>query len=210
MPADEQDPSPYFDELRVHHEHILEALLPGHTETSDVYDDSNHPRLGVDHSSSATSSLRGIEASKAFNFNDPSSATPTSSITANSGSQPSRSATRDPLAIKPQFNLDSAERLLATFREDMLPHFPVIVLPDDHDVRSLARHTPFVLLAILAVTSSSSSLQGHNLYDEEFRKVLGLKLVAASSLEMLQGLLIYCAWCVIAPFLPSQSTFLPV
>ena len=197
MPADEEeDLSPYFDELRIHHEHMLEAFLPGYTGTSDAYYDSNLPRSGVDHSPSAMSSLRGRDESEAFNFNDPSSVTPNSSTTANSGSRPSRPAIRDPLAIKPQFNLDSAERLLATFREDMLLHFPVIVLPDDYDVRLLARNTPFILLAILAVTSSSSSLHGHNLYDEEFRKVLGLKFVAASerSLEMLQGLLIYCAW----------------
>lgn len=62
----------------------------------------------------------------------------------------------------------------------------------------MARSAPFVLLAILAVSSYASSPQGHSLYDEEFRKVLGLKFVTASerSLEMLQGLLIYCAWYV--------------
>lgn len=61
-----------------------------------------------------------------------------------------------------------------------------------------------MLLAILAVASYSTSPQGHSLYDEEFRKVLGLKFVTASerSLEMLQGLLIYCAWWVF--FFPSS------
>ena len=90
------------------------------------------------------------------------------------------------LGIKPQFNLDSASKLLASFRH-MLPHLPCLVLPEDVDVRSLARGAPFVLLAILAVTSCSSSLQGHSLYDEEFRKVLGLKFVAGGerSLELL-------------------------
>ncbi|KAJ2969630.1 hypothetical protein NUW58_g9941 [Xylaria curta] len=99
------------------------------------------------------------------------------------------------LGIKPQFNLDSATKLLVSFR-DMLPHLPCLVLPEDADVRSLARNSPFILLAILAVTSCSSSLQGHSLYDEEFRKVLGLKFVAGGerSLELLQGVLIYCAW----------------
>ena len=99
------------------------------------------------------------------------------------------------LGIKPQFNLDSAAKLLESFRE-MLPHMPCLVLPENLDVRLLARKSPFVLLAILAVTSCSSSLQGHSLYDEEFRKVLGLKFVAGGerSLELLQGILIYCAW----------------
>jgi hypothetical protein len=60
----------------------------------------------------------------------------------------------------------------------------------------MAQTRPFVLLAILAATSGLQSLYGHNLYDEEFRKILALKFVAGGerSLELLQGLLIYCAW----------------
>jgi len=59
-----------------------------------------------------------------------------------------------------------------------------------------------VLLAILASASGCRTVQGHGLYDEEFRKVLGLKYVAGGErcLEMLQGLLVYCAWWVPIPF----------
>ncbi|KAG7113075.1 Transcription factor himD like protein [Verticillium longisporum] len=99
------------------------------------------------------------------------------------------------VGLKPQFNLNLAASLLTSFRR-MLPHFPCIVLPDDATVPSLAKSRPFVLLAILSVASGAASLQGHTLYDEEFRKVLGLKFVAGGerSLELLQGLLIYTAW----------------
>ncbi|KAF4333652.1 hypothetical protein FBEOM_12522 [Fusarium beomiforme] len=99
------------------------------------------------------------------------------------------------LHAKPQFNLDSAESLLVSFR-GMLAHYPVIVLKPDETVASLAATRPFVLLAILAAASGSRTLQGHTLYDEEFRKVLGLKFVAGGerSMELLQGILIYCAW----------------
>ncbi|KAM0322718.1 hypothetical protein ACHAQA_009309 [Verticillium albo-atrum] len=99
------------------------------------------------------------------------------------------------VGLKPQFNLDLAADLLTSFRR-MLPHFPCIVLPEDATVPSLAKSRPFVLLAILSVASGAASLQGHTLYDEEFRKVLGLKFVAGGerSLELLQGLLIYTAW----------------
>ncbi|KAK1240982.1 hypothetical protein MKX08_000956 [Trichoderma sp. CBMAI-0020] len=99
------------------------------------------------------------------------------------------------LHAKPQFNLESAESLLASFRR-MLFHFPCIdFLPED-TVLTLAASRPFVLLAILAAASGSRTLQGHSLYDEEFRKVLGLKFVAGGerSIELLQGTLIYCAW----------------
>jgi len=121
-------------------------------------------------------------------------------------------------AMQPQFNVDSAADLLGAFQKALLPHFPCIVLSspsttgdddddDDDDeaekegeeevtVASLARTRPFVLLAILSAASGSRTLQGHSLYDEEFRKILGLKFVAGGerTLELLLGLLIYCAW----------------
>ncbi|KAH8653296.1 hypothetical protein BGZ61DRAFT_468144 [Ilyonectria robusta] len=99
------------------------------------------------------------------------------------------------LHAKPQFNLESADDLLKSFRV-MLPYFPCIDLKPEVTVLSLAASRPFVLLAILAAASGSRTLQGHNLYDEEFRKVLGLKVVAGGerSIELLQGMLIYCAW----------------
>lgn len=101
------------------------------------------------------------------------------------------------LHAKPQFNLVSAESLLKSFRS-MIPHFPCILLPADASVQHLAATQPFVLLAILSAASGSRTLQGHSLYDEEFRKVLGLKFVAGGerSIELLQGLLIYCAWYI--------------
>jgi hypothetical protein len=96
---------------------------------------------------------------------------------------------------QPQFNVDSAESLLHSFRS-MLPHFPCINLRQEDTVSSLAASQPFVLLAILAAASGSRTLQGNGLYDEEFRKVLGLKVVAGGerSIQLLQGMLIYCAW----------------
>lgn len=96
---------------------------------------------------------------------------------------------------KPQFNLASAESLLESFRS-MLNHLPCIYLPSSATVPQLAAQKPFLLLAILAAASGSKTLQGHSLYDAEFRKVLGLKFVAGGerSLELLQGLIIYCAW----------------
>ncbi|KFA49728.1 hypothetical protein S40293_01424 [Stachybotrys chartarum IBT 40293] len=111
---------------------------------------------------------------------------------------PASSAQSQPiqdLHTKPRFNRASAESLLAAFHT-MLINCPCIVLPADITVSQLAATKPFVLLAILAAASGSKTLQGHMLYDEEFRKVLGLKFVAGGerSLELLQGILIYCAW----------------
>lgn len=96
---------------------------------------------------------------------------------------------------KPQFNLASAESLLKSFH-NMLPQFPCLVVPPDATIPVLAATRPFVLLAILAAASGSKTLQGHSLYDAEFRKVLALKFVAGGerNIPLLQGLLVYCAW----------------
>ncbi|CCC07682.1 unnamed protein product [Sordaria macrospora k-hell] len=114
------------------------------------------------------------------------------------------------LSVQPQFNVDSASQLLNTFQKVMVWHFPCVLVDhvsvcndDENEVKleeatvaSLARERPFVLLAVLAAASSTRTLQGHSLYDEEFRKILGLKFVAGGerSLELLQGLAAYVAW----------------
>jgi hypothetical protein len=100
------------------------------------------------------------------------------------------------LGLQPQFNLDSAGKLLSTFREVMLSHFHCVVVREEDTVASMAKERPFVLLAVLAAASGSRTLQGHSLYDEEFRKILGLKFVAGGerSVELLQGLVVYIAW----------------
>lgn len=96
---------------------------------------------------------------------------------------------------KPQFNAASAQSLLETFG-GMLKNLPFLDICNGTTVPQLASTHPFALLAILTVASGLSSVQTHSLYDEEFLKVLGLKYVSGgdSSLELLQALLIYCAW----------------
>lgn len=95
---------------------------------------------------------------------------------------------------RPQFNTASAQELLGTF-SNMLGNLPFIRLSHDCTIPQLASTQPFVLLAILTVTSGSGSVQKHSLYDDEFLKILGLKYVSGDGgLELLRGLLIYCAW----------------
>ncbi|KAJ3496294.1 hypothetical protein NLG97_g2753 [Lecanicillium saksenae] len=98
---------------------------------------------------------------------------------------------------KPQFNTASAQELLETFTT-ILGNLPFIRIPRGCTIPQLAATQPFVLLAVLTVTSGSGSVQKHSLYDDEFLKILGLKYVSggdgSGSLELLQGLLVYCAW----------------
>ena len=96
---------------------------------------------------------------------------------------------------KPLFNLASAESLLKSFQA-MTSYFPFMVLPPETSVAELSASQPFLLLAMLAAASGLRSVQGHSLYDEEFRKVLGMKYVADGerNIEILQAIMIYCAW----------------
>ncbi|KAH7047310.1 hypothetical protein B0J12DRAFT_666307 [Macrophomina phaseolina] len=107
----------------------------------------------------------------------------------------SNGSTMRGISIPAQFSLDSALALLSSFRH-MLPNYPCVALPEEASVPSLAREQPFLLLAMLAAASGSRTLNGHGLYDEEFRKMLAFRYVMAGerSLELLQGLIIYCAW----------------
>lgn len=171
----DEDPAATFDALRETHEGIIDSLVLHDEHGPDI--NSRESLLGTDDPPSSVSG-----GSRAFSTSTRSEAAPRSTHAFSS--------------IQPQFNLDSATSLLLSFREGMLPCFPVVELPPDTTVPALARDRPFILLAILAAASAGRSLQGHNLYDEEFRKVLGLKFVSncERSLELLVGLLIYCAW----------------
>lgn len=121
--------------------------------------------------------------------------TPSQSASQSSSSAQSQSRSVFESWRKPQFNMASAESLLRNF-SSMLEYIPFIVLPADSTVTQVAASKPFILLAILTVSSRSRPVQKHSLYDEEFLRVLGLKYVSGGerSLQLLQGLLIYCSW----------------
>ncbi|KAL6798105.1 hypothetical protein J3E68DRAFT_399032 [Trichoderma sp. SZMC 28012] len=121
--------------------------------------------------------------------------TPSQSASASQSSSSTQSRSVFESWRKPQFNMASAESLLRNF-SSMLEYIPFIVLPADSTVTQVAATKPFILLAILTVSSRSRPVQKHSLYDEEFLRVLGLKYVSGGerSLQLLQGLLIYCSW----------------
>ncbi|KAK0737479.1 hypothetical protein B0T21DRAFT_450605 [Apiosordaria backusii] len=220
MPADD-DVTDSFEVLRLAHESSVNNLVP-HISSGDDDDDDDEPIYDYDYDGTGTqesnmdwlnnsehhasASNCGSVASHASSLpvgasalsTPPSSTAPTSNSgggTAGKFKQKSRMVAS--LGLQPQFNVDSAGKLLATFMGVMLNHFHCLVIdPEKDTVASLAKERPFVLLAVLAAASGSRTLQGHSLYDEEFRKILGLKFVAGGerSLELLQGLVVYVAW----------------
>jgi hypothetical protein len=87
-----------------------------------------------------------------------------------------------------------AEQLLLAFR-GKAPFFPFVEVSPESTVPSLARNSPFLLLAILTVASSSDPKLRHQM-DHEFRRILSTKVIVEGqkSLDFLQGMLVYIAW----------------
>ena len=202
MPADD-DITDSLDALRLTHEHGLAMLVPDDLSDDDDYDeDAGSYSYDQD---MADRDMDQVSSSSLVMVTPPGSGG--SSVAAScqgqqqhlgceKGGGSRKARTLASLRLQPQFNLDSAGGLLATFRGVMLRHFHCVVVGEGDTVESMARERPFVLLAVLAAASGSRTLQGHSLYDEEFRKILGLKFVAGGerTAELLQGLVVYLAW----------------
>ncbi|KAM3068537.1 hypothetical protein ACMFMG_011068 [Clarireedia jacksonii] len=93
-----------------------------------------------------------------------------------------------------KITLTQATHLLYTFLPK-LSFFPFITLPTNPKISTLSKTSPFLLLAILTVSSIPHPYLHHQI-DHEFRRVLSLKLIVESqkSLDFLKGLLVYIAW----------------
>lgn len=92
---------------------------------------------------------------------------------------------------------EKAESLLLSYGTHAA-NFPFIVLSPDIPLDSLRYEKPFLLLAILTMTSTSNQ-QLQDQLEAELRESLGRKVIfnGEKSLDLLQGLLVYLAWLVI-------------
>jgi len=95
-----------------------------------------------------------------------------------------------------KISLSDAEELLSAFRLKA-SFFPFVNIPEDATIPSLSKASPFLLLAILTIASIKDPQLFHQM-DHEFRRVLSSKVIVEGqkSLDFLQGLLVYIAWCV--------------
>ncbi|KAJ8060832.1 hypothetical protein OCU04_009916 [Sclerotinia nivalis] len=93
-----------------------------------------------------------------------------------------------------KLTLSQATHLLNSYTPK-LPFFPFVTLPANSTIPTLSQQFPFLLLAILTTAAIPYPYLHHQL-DQEFRRVLSLKLIVKSqkSLDYLLGLLVYIAW----------------
>jgi hypothetical protein len=93
--------------------------------------------------------------------------------------------------------MELATCLLADFKAEMTPQFPFVIIPAETTIDVLRKEKPFLLLAILTATSyNDQSLQRQ--LGNEVKQYIGNRMIVngETSLDLLQGLLIYLAWYV--------------
>jgi hypothetical protein len=95
-------------------------------------------------------------------------------------------------------SLEKAENLLSCYRSMSQHHFPYVLLPDGISLSQLRRERPFLLQAILTVSSWKNRHQ-QLVLEEQLLKDFGVRFFVEceKTLEILQALLVYLAWCVL-------------
>ena len=93
--------------------------------------------------------------------------------------------------------LRDPEALLGLFRRNMADQFPFVVIPASTTATGLETEKPFLLKVILMVASVQDSAF-QTVMSKEIVEYLGTHLLvgAEKSLDLLQGLLVFCAWSV--------------
>lgn len=92
-----------------------------------------------------------------------------------------------------------AENCLTSFRTEWLVNFAFIHLQADTTARNLHEERPFLFLAIMAV-SSSSSIQRRNI-GMQLKQTLAKEILAEEgSFDLLLGLLVFITWFANCPY----------
>ncbi|KAG9495993.1 hypothetical protein J7337_012564 [Fusarium musae] len=92
-------------------------------------------------------------------------------------------------------SLTEAERLLDNYRNKAIEHFPFVPLSSETTVASLRSTKPFLFMCIVATMKVDNCGIQHQI-GEEIRNQAHQRVLmqSESTLEILQGLLIYLAW----------------
>ncbi|PVI02420.1 hypothetical protein DM02DRAFT_701928 [Periconia macrospinosa] len=89
----------------------------------------------------------------------------------------------------------AASKLVDEFKQSFVVSFPFVVIPPSTDVNTLRKHSPFLFLAVLTVTSYRTPELQLELANQ-LKSQIAIRIIEHShkSLEILQGLLVYGSW----------------
>ncbi|KAJ4245005.1 hypothetical protein NW762_014211 [Fusarium torreyae] len=91
--------------------------------------------------------------------------------------------------------MDAAQILLENYRTRAIQHFPFVPIPLETSAQTLRTTKPFLFLCIMATMMvKDCTLQRHLGEEVRFHAHQRVLMESESSLELLQGLLIYLAW----------------
>lgn len=124
------------------------------------------------------------------------SATPIPQVSATSINRISDVQLRPDVITKRLLTLEQAELLLEAFQK-MAHYCPFVALPEGATVSNLRPDRPFLLLAILASSSTENRPLQISLHQEFLSKLSEIFIAKGyKSLDMLQGLLVYMTWYI--------------
>jgi hypothetical protein len=90
---------------------------------------------------------------------------------------------------------EEAEIRLNHFKTDMTPHFPFVIIDPATTAARLGEERPFLLMAIVMATSHEN-MPLQKFLSNEIKAAISDRLIMGgdSSMDLLQGLLVYIAW----------------
>lgn len=102
-------------------------------------------------------------------------------------------------------DMETAIRYLEIFRTVMVHRFPFVIIPPNVTAQELREKKPFLFLTVLAAASYENMPLQRQL-GKEIKNVVGSRMILGgeTSIEILQGILIYLAWYVTS-FTPISS-----
>lgn len=95
-------------------------------------------------------------------------------------------------------SLEEADVLLDKFRQNLMPLFPFVIFSPEMTLLRFRAEKPFLLLAILLV-SSSENIDSQKALERAFQEAIADRMIFnhSPSVDVLQGLLVAQAWCVL-------------
>ncbi|KAK3705705.1 hypothetical protein LTR37_013148 [Vermiconidia calcicola] len=114
---------------------------------------------------------------------------------------PTRFANRPPedskdVVASGMISMATARQLFETYRKDLFPHYPVVVVPDSTSADELRQTKPTLFLAIIAAAAAKDNPELSALLDKEILHAYATKSVVHSekSAELVQALLLSAIW----------------
>ena len=93
-------------------------------------------------------------------------------------------------------SMASATKLFQTYVNDLVPHYPVVVFPEDYTAVELRLSRPILFLAVIAAASGKSDPDQSTVLNAEVLQAYAIRTFMNSekSLELVQAMIVTSVW----------------